>query len=391
VVAPKRLDAWLEDPFLGRLYHAIRVAGPIRSIALDLTDVCNLRCAGCYFFADGMDEKVPTANLDAFVAREAERGTNFVTVVGGEPSLALERLKVLYDAFRLSVATNGLRRIPRDGFEDLPIGVSVWGDEQTDRELRGSGRTDVFARALRNYAGDERAFWYYALTAGAAGHPHEVDGVVQRCIDNGNRVLFNFYGDVEDLGGEFDHRRGFGPAREAIERAIERHPESILMTSRLAEVVSTGRLFAERWGHAACASITPDHPANRNRVRNGRPFDRHFRAYNADLETTRRCCTAIDRDCDSCFDTWQHFSWVMMNPRAHFNSKHDFTAWLTTTWLFYFINRLVDVDEGARLLPEVHRRTRAPELAHTQPPENPPWTPNLTSSWTAPACSAPSR
>ena len=53
----------------------------------------------------------------------------------------------------------------------------------------------------------------------------------------------------------------------------------------------------------------------------------------------------------------------MMNPRAHLASKQDFTVWLTTTWLFYFINRLVDLDEGARLLPEVHRRTRADELA----------------------------
>jgi hypothetical protein len=368
-----RRETWLRDPFLGRLYRDVRAAGPIRSIALDLTDTCNLRCAGCYFFAEGMDASTPPASLDAFVARETARGTNFVTVVGGEPSLALERLKVLYDAFRLSVATNGLRRIPREGFERLPIGVSVWGDRKTDAALRGA---DVFARALDNYEGDERAFWYYTV---AAGHADEVDAVVERCVDNGNRVLFNFYGDLERLGGELDHERGFGPARAAVERAIARYPERILMTSRLAEVVTTGQLFGERWGHAACASITPDHAANRERILNGRPYDRHFRAYNADLESTRRCCTAIERDCSSCFDTWQHFSWVMMNPRAHLASKRDYTAWLTTTWLFYFINRLVDVDEGARLLPEVHRRT---EESH--------WTSKPTTSWTAKACSAPS-
>ena len=259
-MASARLRSWLEDPFLARLYEATRVAGPIRSIAVDLTDVCNLRCAGCYFFAEGMDAKsvdrkeTTGATLAGFVARELERGTNFVTVVGGEPSLELDRLKTLYDAFRLSVATNGLRRIPRDGFEDLPIGVSVWGDDSTDRKLRGGGRTDVLAQALRNYAGDERAFWYYTV---AAGRADEVDGVVERCIDNGNRVLFNFYGDLQDLGGELDHRRGFGPAREAIERAIERYPESVLMTSRLAEVISTGELFGERWGHGLVCQHHP--------------------------------------------------------------------------------------------------------------------------------------
>ena len=358
-----RSEIWLRDPFLGRLYGAIRAAGPIRSIAVDLTVACNLRCVGCYFFAEGMDQQASSekpADVDAFIARERARGTNFVTIVGGEPSLVLDRLKALYDAFRLSVATNGLRRIPRAGFEDLPIGVSVWGADATDRELRGRGRQDVFARALRNYRDDPRAFWYYTV---APGHAREVESVVERCVANGNRVLFNFYGDLEARGGELDHRRGFAQVRDAIDRMIERFPDHILMTSRLAEVVSTGTLFGERWGHASCTSLTPDRPANRERVRSGKPYNPHFRAYNADLETTRRCCTGIDRDCSSCFDTWQHFSWVMLNLKKHLGSKQDFTEWLTTMYLFYFINRLVDVDEGARLLPEIQRRTRTLEVA----------------------------
>ena len=228
---------------------------------------------------------------------------------------------------------------------------------QPDRRLRGGGRADVFARALQNYRGDERAFWYYTL---AAGHTDEIDGVVARCVDNGNRVLFNFYGDLAGHGGDLDHGRGFGPARDAIERAIERHPQHILLTTGLARVISTGTLFGERWGHGSCTSISADHAANRDRIRNGRPYSRHFRAYNADLTTTRRCCTGIDRSCDSCFDTWQHFSWVMLNMRKHVGSRHDFTQWLTTTYLFYFINRLVDQGEGTRLLPEIHRRSRCP-------------------------------
>ena len=355
-----RSEAWLRDPFLGRMHRAVRAAGPLRSISVDLTAICNIRCEGCYFFAEGMDRGVPTVPspeaVRAFVERERERGTNFVTVVGGEPSLALDALKRLHDAFRLSVATNGLKRIPRAGFEDLSIGVSVWGDRETDRALRGGGRLDVFERGLENYAGDPRAFFYYTV---APGGEHEVERVVARCIANGNRVLFNFYGDVERPDAPHD----FAGVREAIDDVIERYPEHVLMTSRLAEVVSTGRLFDERWGHRVCTSLTPEHPANRLRIRNGKPYNPHFRAYDADLETTRRCCTGVDRDCGSCFDTWQHFSWVMLNLRKHVRSKRDFTAWLTTVYLFYFINRLVDVEEGAELLPEIHRRTRRPSPA----------------------------
>jgi len=359
-----RFNALLEDPLRRQMWSAIRKAGPLRSISVDLTSVCNIRCDGCYFFSEGMDQagSPDSEAVDSFIARERARGTNFVTIVGGEPSLALEGLEKLYGAFRINVATNGLRRIPRTGFEELPIGISVWGDHDTDRRLRGGGRLDVFHQGLQNYRNDERAFWYYTVSA---GHAHEVDSVVRQCVENGNRVLFNFYGDLDALGGDLDHEGGFADVRKAVDRAIKAWPESILMTSGLARVVSTGRLFGERWGHATCTSITPDHLANADRIGNGKPFNPHFRAYNADLETTRRCCTGVDRGCDSCFDTWQHFSWVMLHMRKHLRSEHDFTEWLATTYLFYFINRLVDPVEGAALLPEIHRRTCREEIAQT--------------------------
>ncbi|MCA8954582.1 MAG: hypothetical protein KDC87_00830 [Planctomycetes bacterium] len=357
---------WLTDPLLARMHGAIRAAGPIRSISVDLTTVCNLRCTGCYFFAEGMDRAAEPSDLGAFVASERARGTNFVTVVGGEPSLALDRLKVLYDAFKLSVATNGTRPIPFDGFEDLPIGVAVWGDHATDSALRAAGRRSLFREALEIYRGDPRAFFYYTV---APGHAHEVDSVVDQCVANGNRVLFNFYSDVAGRGGELDHRQGFAAVRTAIERVIARHPSHILMTARLAEVISTGQLFGERWGHASCTSITFDHPANAARIRNGRPFNGHFRAYATDLTTTRRCCTGVDRDCGTCFDTWQHFSWVMLNLRRHAGSLRDFTEWLASSYLFYLINRLVDVAEGVRLLPEIHRRTAELATAGLEPRE----------------------
>jgi len=367
-----RSERWLSDPLLAKLHQAVRSAGPLRSVSVDLTNACNLRCHGCYYFSESMDSVAPpdTEAVRAFVESERARGTNFVTVVGGEPSLSLDHLKLLHDAFHINVATNGLVRIPKTGFETLPIGVSVWGDTRTDTELRGGGRVEIFERAMENYAGDPRAFWYYTV---APGHAHQIEPVVDRCVEGGNRVLFNFYSDVDSRGGDLDHRRGFDAVRAAIDRTIQRHPEHILMTSRLAEVVSTGRLFGKRWGHATCTSVTADHPANAGRAGNGNPYNRHFRAYNADLLTTRRCCTGVDRSCDSCFDTWEHFSWVMLNMRSHLDSLEDFTSWLTTTYLFYFINGLVDTTDGAALLPEIHRRT-----ANTRRTE--PWLKKLTCS-----------
>lgn len=128
------------------------------------------------------------------------------------------------------------------------------------------------------------------------------------------------------------------------------------MTSYFSRIISTGRLFDQRWGYEVCTSISADNPINAGRIRNGHLYNPHFRAYNADFSTTRRCCTGIDRDCETCFDTWEHFSWVMLNMKKHLGSKQEFTNWLTTMYLFYLINRIVDSRKGVKLLPEIHRR-----------------------------------
>ncbi|KAA3626642.1 MAG: radical SAM protein [Bacteroidetes bacterium] len=344
------LKSFLQDPLLYEMYNEIRRAGRVRSISLDITHRCNIRCKGCYYFEEGMDQyKSPEEEsaFDAFIESEKARGTNFVTIVGGEPSLELGRLKKIYDNFKMSVATNGIKKIPVEGFENLPIGIAVWGNPQTDKELRGGGKIDVFAKALENYKDDSRAFWYYTV---APGHAHEIEGVVRQCIENGNRVLFNYYSDLSGLGGDFDYRKGFNQVRAEIDRMTALFPDMILMTPYFNQVVSTGQLFDMEWGYDVCTNVSTNLESNADRMANGFPFNPHFRAYNADFSTTRRCCTGSDRDCASCFDTWEHFSWIMVHMKKHLKSKQDFSNWLTTMYLFYLINRLVDPEEGIKKL-----------------------------------------
>jgi hypothetical protein len=352
------LRSYLRDPFLKGLYDDIRAAGRLRSVSLDLTNICNLRCTGCYYFSEGMDALESPSSEEAFddwIRAELDRDTNFVTIVGGEPGLYLDRVKKIYDNFRMNIATNGLRRIPYEGFEEMPIGVAVWGDHDSDRELRGGGKRDIFSTALKNYRDDPRAFFYYTVTPGRA---HEIESVVGQCVENGNRVLYNFYSDLDDVGGDLDYRSGFDAVCEAIDRTIEKYPDQILLTSHFANIISSGELLGERWGYDVCTNVSFDNPVNAVRTGNGNPYNRHFRAYNADFRTTRRCCTGIDRSCDSCFDVWERFSWVMINMRKHLGTVEDFTDWLTTTYLFYVINRLVDYETGISRLPEIHERTR---------------------------------
>jgi MoaA/NifB/PqqE/SkfB family radical SAM enzyme len=299
--------------------------------------------------------KTPTveSDFDALIQNELERGINFVTIVGGEPTLRLDRLKKIYDNFKMNVSTNGIIKIPKNGFENMPIGVSVWGNHETDSNLRSNGKRDLFSIALGNYKNDSRAFWYYTISAGNA---HEIEQVVDQCVANGNRVLFNFYSDISHLGSAMDHRQGFDKVQEEINKVIARHPEYIYLSSYLTKVISTGELYDQNWGYDVCTTVSTDNPVNAARLKNGNPFSPYFRAYNADFKTTRRCCVGIERSCDSCFDVWNHFSWVMVNMKKHLGSKQEFTNWLTTMYLFYLINRLVDYNTGIQYLPEIHNR-----------------------------------
>ncbi len=353
-----KLKTYLRDPLLNQMFSEVRKAGPLKSILVDITHLCNLRCQGCYFFAEDLDAyKAPSDEgvLDTFIEQEKARGTNYVTVVGGEPSLQLDRLKKLYDNFWLVVVTNGLRKIPYDGFENMPIGISVWGDHETDTHLRGYGKIDVFDRSLKNFKDDPRAIWYYTTTPGNA---HEIESVVDQCVANGNYVTFNFYGDVSSLGEKFDHTRGFEKVRREIDRAIQRHPDKILMSPYIAEVVSTGELFGQKWGYDVCPSVTFDNEINRERIKNGHPYNTHFRAYNPDLKTTRRCSVGNERDCSTCYDVYVHFAWIMLHMKRHLHTEKDFTNWLTTVYLFYLGNRIVDFEAGIKLLPSIHERLK---------------------------------
>ena len=106
-----------------------------------------------------------------------------------------------------------------------------------------------------------------------------------------------------------------------------------------------------------------DAPGNQARFGNGAPYNPHFRAYNADFTTTRRCCTGVTRDCATCYDTWEHFSWIMIHLRRHLGSKADFTRWLTTMYVFYLVNRIVDFEAGLCRLPAIHAALAALEQA----------------------------
>lgn len=364
----RRMSEYLEDPFLARMFNEVRAAGPLRSILVDITHLCNLRCEGCYFFSHDMDRfKAPKdeAEFDEFLDREQARGTNYVTVVGGEPTIVMDRLKKIYDRFWTMPATNGLHKIPYEGFENLPVAISVWGDHATDTQLRGRGKLDVFARALANYRDDPRAVWYFTISAHNAD---QIERVVEECVGNGNYVAFNFYSDTSESKVD---RRAFAQARRETERVIERYPDRILGSSYINDVVFTGKLYDDEWGYDVCSTLTFDHPENQERFKNGKPYNTHFRVFYPDLKTTRRCCVGEAGTCSTCVHLLAYTAWIMVNLEKHLGSKQEFTNWLTTIYIHYLTGRIIDFEAGAKLLPEIHRRTSPEARASVHRPPVP--------------------
>ena len=63
----------------------------IRSSIYDVTNRCNLRCQGCFFFSSNQHqaarEEMDIEKWEAFIDREKERGVNLAILIGGEPTL----------------------------------------------------------------------------------------------------------------------------------------------------------------------------------------------------------------------------------------------------------------------------------------------------------------
>lgn len=328
------IKEYLKVPALNQAYQKIKSVQQIRQIQLDLTHKCNLRCTGCYYFAEAMDQyKSPKSEseFEQFLADEKARGTNALLITGGEPALQMERLKQCYDNFHVHIVTNGAIKIPFNDFPDTPIFISLWGDEKTDTLLRGQDKVNVFKIAMENYKDDPRAVWYYTVTP---GNIEEIPNVIQKCLDNGNSITFNFYGDIKKVGGGLDHGLGFEQARRDIFKFYKQYPERVWGTPYLFDVITSREMKGLKWGYDVCCSLTHDHPENKERIESGEVYAKHLRVYQADLKTTRRCCTGDARDCGNCYDAYSHIIWIVHNFKRHLGCVSDFANWLMCMYLY---------------------------------------------------------
>ena len=323
------LDRWLR---LIAFMKAVRIS------QYNVTNACNLRCKGCWFFEYGLDKRAREVRdrdrIAAFLGEERRRGVNTALLIGGEPSLFPDRVAMFVERMdRVSVATNGLRKFPREGFENVALLVALFGGDRLDDDLRairpgGKRFTGLFDRSLRNYRDDPRAFYIYALSEDGIDR---IEETVKRIEDNGNRANFSFYS-AYDSEDPLKVENGKRLLDEAL-RVKQLYPATVASHPYYIETMITGRSHWARFGYPVCPTVSADHPAHPDRLANGNPILPGFTTWAADLETMNFCCTS--GDCGGCRDSQAVFSWLLVSAHRFRRNGTLFKTWIEIAESFW--------------------------------------------------------
>jgi len=130
----------IADSETGKRWERVRKYFFLRESTYDMTNRCNIRCEGCYYYEG--EKQFAKENRDraawrTLMEQEKSRGITYVVLAGAEPSLVPELCDVCFGVIPLgAIASNGLRRIP--GSVGYKIHISVWGNDETSLRIRGA-------------------------------------------------------------------------------------------------------------------------------------------------------------------------------------------------------------------------------------------------------------
>ncbi len=322
----KTISSLLDESWYARYKRISRLN--IRSSIYDVTNRCNLRCKGCFFFSSGEHEAAKEENdisaWDNFIDSEMDRGVNLAILIGGEPTLCLDRIESFYKKLPTFCATNGQIKVPRDRFPDMMVGISLWGDEKDESILRGK---DTFAVSSKNYEGDKYTYYLYTITPPQLG---KIETVIKKIRDVGLRVHMQLLSNDEGVDGFTWTEAELAAVRDEMDDVLDKYPDTVVSSKYYHEVITTGKMLDRSFGWLECPSVTEPldkrNPGPKRLIR--------FIRWASDLKTMHRCCTSETRDCTTCKDGAAHMSWVMVNKRAHMRTTEDFQKWIEVYEMF---------------------------------------------------------
>ena len=307
----------MSDPEIKARFEKVRKYFFLRESTYDMTNRCNLRCEGCYYYQG--DKQFAPENQDPEAWRElmrAEkaRGITYVVLAGAEPALVPDLLQVCYDEIPLgAIATNGVKRIPESvGYK---IHISVWGNDETSLRVRRS--RDLLRRQLDAYPNDPRVVFVYTFTR---ENIPEIYEVMEILASAGAKVTFNMFSAPVGYKGSLRHDdQSLLETRKTMLDVMERYPENILF-SHYSAVAHTHRFGLHDLFGCTYPRKNPSQFIG---------LGRSFRQYRTDLNWDRSvACCVPDTDCDDCRHYAAGSAVVTARMHRHAVDEDRFKGWL---------------------------------------------------------------
>ncbi|MCP4578452.1 MAG: radical SAM protein, partial [Deltaproteobacteria bacterium] len=261
----------------------------LRESTYDMTNRCNIRCEGCYYYEGDKQFAQENRDPDAWrklMDREKERGITYVVLAGAEPSLVPELCQVCFEKIPLgAIATNGIKFIPES--VNYKIHISVWGNDETSLKIRNA--KNMMLRQLENYKDDPRAVFVYTFTRENIDQARETTEIL---AENRSKVTFNVFSAPVGYNGRLRHTdASLEQTREAMTELMLRYPDSVLF-SHYNIVAHTHRLSLHDLYTCSYPRMNPSTDIG---------LGRSFKQYRTDLAWDRDvACCVPDTDCADC-------------------------------------------------------------------------------------------
>jgi len=289
----------------------------LRESTYDMTNRCNIRCEGCYYYEGEKQFAAENRDPEAWrrlMRQEKARGITYVVLAGAEPSLVPELLEVGYQEMPLgSIASNGFRRIPEAiGYK---IHISVWGNDDTSYRVRKAKK--LLSRQIDNYRGDPRAVFVYTFTRQNIGEIYEVMEIIAA---HDCKITFNVFSSPVGYAGPLRHEReSLALTRQTMFDVLSHYPKNVLSSPY--HIVA----HTHRYGLHALYGC----PYPRMNPSTDIGLGRSFRQYRADLSWDRGvACCVPDTDCQDCRHYASGSAVVTARLFRHATDPDTFKAWL---------------------------------------------------------------
>jgi len=307
----------IADPVIRERWEKVRQYFFLRESTYDMTNRCNIRCEGCYYYNGEKQFAKENSNEEEWrqlMVAEKERGITFAVLAGAEPSLVSRLCRICYEHIPLgAIATNGLKPIPLD--IDYRIHISVWGNDRTSKEIRKAG--DMLVRQMDNYRDDPRSIFVYTFT------PHNIDEarqVTERLADRGQQITFNMFSAPVGYEGPLRHTsESLLRTGEMMAGLLADYPRTVLF--------SHYNIVAHTSGTGLHDLFSCTYPRMNPSTAIG--LGRSFRQYRTDLKWDRdAACCVPDTDCDDCRHYAAGSAVVTARMYRHAVNRETFSAWL---------------------------------------------------------------